>query len=781
MLVTGVGTSTKLYKSIELLENAEVEDTPLQERLDEMAKQIGNIGMAAGGLTFLVLLALRLYNPTTGNPLLMDLLQFFIIGVAIVVVAVPEGLPLAVTIALAFSMQAMMKDNCFVRTMKSCETMGSATFICSDKTGTLTENKMTVVKAIVGGTPGAIGPLNGLSKEALVAKLGTREYITHVRRAIALNREAVTRSPLEAALLAFADAFSDRAEAPEVLLQNFTVLARVPFRKDAKFQMTVVRENAPGGTAYAFLLGAPEVVVPRTTEELTSQGSHVPWKKDGPSYGRKARPEEEMRVLTRQGLRVVSLAFKHVEGALDEASALEAGAKNDYVHLGLFAVSDPLRAEVKKAISDCKSAGITVIMLTGDNKDTAEHIAEEAGILSSSPRLSDALERVVEGSVLRRELESTDGEMVTLNVSKDEEKGEGGEGGGGGGGGSSDSSPSPKSLPVASSSKGIRVNKAALEKLPHLRVVARCVPRDKFMVVAGLQHLNQVVAVTGDGTNDAPALKKADVGLAMGITGTDVAKEASDIVILNDSFESIVKAVRWGRSIKENIRKFLSFQLTINIVALTLTFVSACTSGGRSELPLKPVQLLWVNLIMDSFAALALATEPPHDKLMLQKPQGRDAALITPTMWVNMVGHALLQIAVLLVLTQVPASAALFEMKPSDLGNSLHDTIIFTTFVAMQWFNLFNCRSVDEEWSPFADFQSSKFAMAIQFVIAVCQVVIVQLGGSIMQTVPLTGWQWAACVAIGSLSLVWGVFVKAFSACVAAPREGAKTSKRKSE
>jgi Ca2+-transporting ATPase len=279
------------------------------------------------------------------------------------------------------------------------------------------------------------------------------------------------------------------------------------------------------------------------------------------------------------------------------------------------------------------------------------------------------------------------------------------------GGGGAASSPSPKAAGSPAPHKVMRVNTAELHKVPRLRVLARCTPSDKYDVVACLQALQEVVAVTGDGTNDAPALKKADVGLAMGKAGTDVAKEAADIVILDDSFASIVKAVRWGRSIKENIRKFLSFQLTINIVALTLTFVSACTSGGRSELPLKPVQLLWVNLIMDSFAALALATEPPTDKLMLQKPQGRAAPLITPTMWINMVGHAVFQIAVLLALTQVPATTQLFEMSPKDIGNPLHDTVIFNTFVCMQWFNLFNCRSVDDVWSPFENIGSSTFAV----------------------------------------------------------------------
>ena len=724
MLVTAVGTATRMWASIELLENAEVEETPLQERLDEMAGQIGKIGMAAGGLTFVVLTGLRLLNAGAATtPLLVDLIQYFIIGVAIVVVAVPEGLPLAVTIALAFSMQKMMADQCLVRTMKSCETMGSATYICSDKTGTLTENRMTVTEVMVGNKPGAVLQLHGLGREAVAAKLpSSPEYLRQLRNAICLNSTAdfdeaggVLRSPLEAALIKFVNNLGHPVDHHAEVRKRHATLTRAPFSKETKCQVSVcgpdARAAGEGAAATcAYVTGAPEVVVPLCTSEWSGNKKHA--------FNDAAARLSGMRSMTEKGLRVIALAYKELSPAeaggaggagggaeLSAASRakLLGAAGGGLTLLGLFAVSDPLRAGVVESVAACRSAGITVIMLTGDHKDTARSIAFDAGILSRG----DYATAVMEGAEMRALMGKHDGSDETSVVVQ--------EGGGGGGGsseaeGGSSSTPSPRAA-AAPAAKEVRVSREALAVLPQLRVLARCTPLDKFLVVASLQKLNEVVAVTGDGTNDAPALKKADVGLAMGIAGTEVAKEAADIVILDDNFRSIVAAVRWGRSIKENIRKFLSFQLTINLVALTLTFVSACTSGGRSELPLKPVQLLWVNLIMDSFAALALATEPPNDKLMALKPQGRDAPLITGIMWVNMLGHALLQTVVLLVLTQVPASTALFELQPSDMGNTHHDTIVFTTFVAMQWFNLFNCRSVNEEWRPFENFLSSSFAM----------------------------------------------------------------------
>jgi Ca2+-transporting ATPase len=445
---------------------------------------------------------------------------------------------------------------------------------------------------------------------------------------------------------------------------------------------------------------------------------------------------EEVLAMARRGLRTLAIAYRRLpkDGGLtglknateearnaalgtlldgapyvlgDDASAT--GAESELTLLGLFGLADPLREGVTEALALCNKAGIRVMMVTGDHKDTASHIARECGILK--PELG---QEVMEGPQFRQ--------------LSDEDR---------------------------------------VKVCSKLAVLARSSPTDKHLLVKTLKEMGEIVAVTGDGTNDAPALRAADVGLAMGIAGTEVAKEASDIVILDDRFSSIVASVRWGRSIKENIRKFLTFQLTINIVALTLTFVTACANGGDTEtnFPITAVQLLWLNLIMDSFAALALATEPPSDSLMEYPPQGKDEPLITNTMFKNMIGHAIFQAALLLFLTTMPAKRdAFFEI---EAGNKYPNTAVFTAFVALQVFNLFNCRAVHDEWNVPAGFSSSVIAQFIIGVICVMQVILVQFGGDFFQTAPLTVPQWLKCVAVGSSSIIVGIVIKIVTAAEA--------------
>jgi Ca2+-transporting ATPase len=630
MLATAVGAASRVGALVKTLEEQEVGETHLQEQLTALAAQIGNAGTAAGVLTFAVLSALWALRADPAKSL-MDLIQYAIIGISIVVVAVPEGLPLAVTISLAFSMKRMMADKNLVRQLQACETMGSVTVVASDKTGTLTQNRMEVVEAFAFNAHYASAAALGA---ALAAHPGAQRRLG---AALALNSTAellgggadgeptrYLRSPTEGALLLLArrhlgglDYAAERAAA--------TQLARRPFNKATKFMATAAAAPArDGGGAAIYVTGAPEVLLERVVEVQQLDSSMAP-----------AAPEVRCALLAAvdtmavKGLRVVAVAYRRVPAAAAAGprDALLALGDGGLTLLGLFGIADPLREGVAGAVRRVKGAGLRVMMVTGDHPLTARTIAAQAGIL-----VPGEFDGVIEGAAYR----------------------------------------------------AMRDAAARRALLPRLAVLARCSPTDKLLLVSDLQASGDIVSVTGDGTNDALALRKADVGLAMGIAGTDVAKDAADIIIMDDEFASIVATIRWGRSIKENIRKFLTFQLTINIVALTLTFVSACTSGGRNELPLKPVQLLWVNLIMDTFAALALATEPPSERLMRQKPQGKDESLMTNIMIKNMLGHAAFQIAVLLWMTQVPDSTAFFGMAKAEQGNTMHDTIVFTTFVLLQ-------------------------------------------------------------------------------------------------
>ena len=708
MLVTAVGPASKIGQTVSLVEGQEAENTPLQDKLEALANDIGRVGTLAGALTFFVLTALWWAAPPAGlvGKDWTALLRFFIVGITIVVVAVPEGLPLAVTISLAFSMRRMMKDNNLVRELAACETMGSATVIASDKTGTLTQNRMTVVQ----------GWAFGRFYERLdrlrvgIANPGAAHRLA---KAIALNSTAelriegprveYVRNPSEGALLLMllthlgADYMREREEAGPPL-------ARRPFKKEDKFMTTICAPEAAGEGPVAYCKGAPEIVLGFCTSTQAPGGALSPITEEV-SFNLK----EQVGAMARTGLRTLAVAYRRLPPgpppAGGWAAAITAGkVECEMVLLGLFGLADPLREDVADAITRCQAAGIRVMMVTGDHRDTAAHIATQCGILRPGGL-------VLEGPQFRAML--------------------------------------PEERAAAA---------------PMLAVLARSSPTDKHLLVTTLKAMGEVVAVTGDGTNDAPALRAADVGLAMGIAGTEVAKEASDIIVLDDRFASIVASVKWGRSIKENIRKFLTFQLTINIVALTLTFVTACANGGSTDaFPLKPVQLLWVNLIMDSFAALALATEPPSEHLLDFAPQGKSERLITRTMAKNMVGHAAFQTALLLWLTMTSAGNEFFGIAVH--GSVEHYTVIFTTFVILQVFNLFNCRTTHDEWNVLADFGSSVIGQVIVGLIVGMQVLIVQFGGAVAQTAPLTLHQWALCTALGFLSVPVGYILKLVPAC----------------
>lgn len=687
MLVTAVGPNSEMGRLQAGLQGVEQGMTPLQERLSSLADRIGVVGLAAAILTFMALAlsgALRgTYTPGFDLETGAQLLEFAIVAVTIIVVAVPEGLPLAVTISLAYSVRRMARDKNLVRTLASCETMGAATVVCSDKTGTLTENRMTVVAAWFGGD--TLEGEGGLSE-----RLFSPEAAERIREVAAIDatahlepggngRPRTVGNPTEGALLSWMEAWGDdwakrRAEA-EVTL-------RLGFSSERKRMATVFRSAAG---PRLLVKGAPEILLERSTRYLT---------RTGPRPFEASARASVLRALdhfSAQGRRSIALAYRELTEPVSKAADPEA-VESDLVLVALVAIADPVRPDVRGALASCRAAGVEVKLVTGDNVVTAKAIAEEVGLLRPG-------DEIIEGPELRAL------DDATLRA-----------------------------------------------RVPRLRVIARSVPSDKLRLVEALKARGEVVAVTGDGTNDGPALRSADVGFAMGVSGTEVAKEASDIVLLDDNFKSIVAAIEWGRAIFENVRKFLQFQLTVNVVALSTAFLAAVLGFG---LPLNTVQLLWVNLIMDTLAALALATEPPTKALLDQPPHGRHEPLLTRPMllFISAMG--------LVMLTGLLGSLLWNGWVPKGTTEAQRLTFVFNAFVFMQLFNEVNARSTRFHQGVWTGILKSPLFLGVVLVTAFLQVLIVEKGGAFFRTVPLSAELWVYSVLLGASMLAFGALLRA--------------------
>ncbi|KAM8976278.1 plasma membrane calcium-transporting ATPase 4 isoform 1-T1 [Pelodytes ibericus] len=700
------------------------EKSVLQGKLTRLAVQIGKAGLIMSAITVIILvLYFVIYTfGVKGRPWLAEctpvyiqyFVKFFIIGVTVLVVAVPEGLPLAVTISLAYSVKKMMKDNNLVRHLDACETMGNATAICSDKTGTLTMNRMTVVQAYTGGTHYRQIPdpeaLNAKILELIVNGISINSAYTSKilppEKEGGLPRQVGNKT--ECALLGFVldlkqDYQAVRNEIPEEKLYKVYT-----FNSVRKSMSTVLSEPSGGFRMYS--KGASEIILRKCTRIL-DQGAELC------SFKSKDRDEMIKKVIEPmacEGLRTICLAYRDFPAGAEPDWDNEAEILSDLTCITVVGIEDPVRPEVPEAILMCQRAGITVRMVTGDNINTARAIATKCGILLPG---EDFL--CLEGK-----------EFNTLIRN---EKGE--------------------------------VEQEKLDKVwPSLRVLARSSPTDKHTLVKGIidstvTERRQVVAVTGDGTNDGPALKKADVGFAMGIAGTDVAKEASDIILTDDNFTSIVKAVMWGRNVYDSISKFLQFQLTVNVVAVIVAFTGACIT---QDSPLKAVQMLWVNLIMDTFASLALATEPPTQSLLLRKPYGRNKPLISRTMMKNILGHAVYQLTI--IFTLLFAGETFFDIDsgrdaPLHSPPSEHYTIVFNTFVMMQLFNEINARKIHGERNVFENIFRNPIFCAVVLGTFGAQIIIVEFGGKPFSCSGLTLSQWFWCIFIGIGELLWGQLI----------------------
>lgn len=705
------------------------EKSVLQAKLTKLAIQIGYAGSLMAVLVVIVLVVKFCINKFVIEELGWSaeyfgvFVNFFIIGVTVLVVAVPEGLPLAVTLSLAYSVRKMMDDNNLVRHLDACETMGNATAICSDKTGTLTTNRMTAVELFTCGQRHQQIPsysqLPAPVAETMVRAISINSgYTSMIVPSEAGGAPMQVGNKTECALLGLVQDLGKsyqqiRDDNPEESLHKVYT-----FNSSRKSMSTIVKTD--NGGFRIFTKGASEIIMKKCSFIHGSGGRLETFT----TAMQERMVRDVVEPMACSGLRTIGVAYRDLVPGKAEINQVhiehepnwddEDNTISNLTCLCIVGIEDPVRPEVPAAISSCQRAGITVRMVTGDNINTARSIATKCGIVGPN---DDFL--ILEGKEFNQRIRDASGQ----------------------------------------------IQQHLIDRIwPRLRVLARSSPTDKYTLVKGMidsrvSSTREVVAVTGDGTNDGPALKKADVGFAMGIAGTDVAKEASDIILTDDNFSSIVKAVMWGRNVYDSIAKFLQFQLTVNIVAVLVAFIGAC---AVDDTPLKAVQMLWVNLIMDTFASLALATEPPTAELLLRKPYGRTTPLISRTMTKNILGQAIYQLIIIFVL--LFKGHALLDIdsglgaKPGDPPTQ-HFTFIFNTFVMMTLFNEINSRKIHGQRNIFSGIFTNPIFYTIWIGTFVAQIILVQYGGPFFQTKDLSPELWAWCVFLGCGTLLWGQVV----------------------
>ena len=667
-VVTAVGDATEIGKVAKKSTEQTSVETPLHMQLDKLAKMISKVGSVVSVAAFFIFLIHDiLTNPAWGGKdyfyMAEIVLKYFMMAVTLIVMAVPEGLPMAITLSLALNMRRMLKSNNLVRKLHACETMGAVTVICTDKTGTLTQNKMQV--------------------SALELKQGDEALLD---TAIALNSTAELNdgkpigNPTESALLLWLDA---QGKDYEGLRKQVNVLKQLPFSTERKMMATLAEVD---GETYLFVKGAPEIVMKKCIIEDRMQ----------------KQTAEELDEWQHKAMRTLAFAYKKIETSImrtSRTSTAEVVAlldANDLQLQAIAAIADPIRPDVPAAVQECRHAGIEVKVVTGDTAATALEIGKQIGVFEDEPENIGA-----DGS-----LTSLDQQMITgeqWEALSDEE---------------------------------------AYERAKDIRVMSRARPTDKQRLVAMLQKRGEVVAVTGDGTNDAPALHYAHVGLSLG-SGTSVAKEASDMTLLDDSFKSIANAVMWGRSLYRNLQRFLFFQLVVNVAALLLVL------GGSvigTEMPLTVTQILWVNLIMDTFAALALASLPPSHEVMKDKPRKASDFIINKS-----IGFGILFCGIVFFL--VMFALLVYCERRGKGGVDVHElTMFFTTFVMIQFWNLFNAKALMSHHTAFRHFLKNRGMMLVLVLVLVGQWIIVTFGGEMFRTTPLSLHEWL--LIIGSTSVV---------------------------
>ena len=685
-VVTAVGDATEIGKVAKKSTEQTSVETPLHMQLDKLAKMISKVGSVVSVAAFFIFLIHDiLTNPAWGGKdyfyMAEIVLKYFMMAVTLIVMAVPEGLPMAITLSLALNMRRMLKSNNLVRKLHACETMGAVTVICTDKTGTLTQNKMQV--------------------SALELKQGDEVLLD---TAIALNSTAELNdgkpigNPTESALLLWLDA---QGKDYEELRKQVNVLKQLPFSTERKMMATLAEVD---GETYLFVKGAPEIVMKKCIIEdrMLKQTA------------------EELDEWQHKAMRTLAFAYKKIEASIMRTSRTSTAEvvvlldANDLQLQAIAAIADPIRPDVPAAVQECRHAGIEVKVVTGDTAATALEIGKQIGVFEDEPENIGA-----DGS-----LTSLDQQMITgeqWEALSDEE---------------------------------------AYERAKDIRVMSRARPTDKQRLVAMLQKRGEVVAVTGDGTNDAPALHYAHVGLSLG-SGTSVAKEASDMTLLDDSFKSIANAVMWGRSLYRNLQRFLFFQLVVNVAALLLVL------GGSvigTEMPLTVTQILWVNLIMDTFAALALASLPPSHEVMKDKPRKASDFIINKS-----IGFGILFCGIVFFL--VMFALLVYCERRGKGGVDVHElTMFFTTFVMIQFWNLFNAKALMSHHTAFRHFLKDKGMILVLVLVLVGQWIIVTFGGEMFRTTPLSLHEWLLIIGSTSVVLWVGELWRAFKRMIAKRR-----------
>ena len=685
-VVTAVGDATEIGKVAKKSTEQTSVETPLHMQLDKLAKMISKVGSVVSVAAFFIFLIHDiLTNPAWGGKdyfyMAEIVLKYFMMAVTLIVMAVPEGLPMAITLSLALNMRRMLKSNNLVRKLHACETMGAVTVICTDKTGTLTQNKMQV--------------------SALELKQGDEALLD---TAIALNSTAELNdgkpigNPTESALLLWLDA---QGKDYEELRKQVNVLKQLPFSTERKMMATLAEVD---GETYLFVKGAPEIVMKKCIIEDRMQRQSA----------------EELDEWQHKAMRTLAFAYKKIEASImrtSRTSTAEVVAlldANDLQLQAIAAIADPIRPDVPAAVQECRHAGIEVKVVTGDTAATALEIGKQIGVFEDEPENIGA-----DGSMT-----SLDQQMITgeqWEALSDEE---------------------------------------AYERAKDIRVMSRARPTDKQRLVAMLQKRGEVVAVTGDGTNDAPALHYAHVGLSLG-SGTSVAKEASDMTLLDDSFKSIANAVMWGRSLYRNLQRFLFFQLVVNVAALLLVL------GGSvigTEMPLTVTQILWVNLIMDTFAALALASLPPSHEVMKDKPRKASDFIINKS-----IGFGILFCGIVFFL--VMFALLVYCERRGKGGVDVHElTMFFTTFVMIQFWNLFNAKALMSHHTAFRHFLKDKGMILVLVLVLVGQWIIVTFGGEMFRTTPLSLHEWLLIIGSTSVVLWAGELWRTFKRMIAKRR-----------